>query len=236
MNRFYDDEIPDSEQNRNRQIAWLVNLLKHTPIVQMYVSDCEGDDVVSYIARKKKREGESVIVVSSDRDLYQIIDNDVSQWSPGQKKLITVDEVLEKFQIHPVNFCTARCFSGDKSDDIQGVKGAGLKTLAKRFPCLKESEFVSVDDILTKSMLLQEQSSLKIYDQINQSSDTVRKNWKLMYLGDQNLSASQITRIEKTLEYFEKKREKLPFIRKLVKFGINNFDYDRFFASMKALT
>lgn len=235
MNRFYEDEIPDSEQNRNKQISWLVSLLKKTPVVQIYVSDCEGDDVVSYLARKQKLVGKKTIIVSSDRDLYQLIGEDISQWSPGQKKLITTQEVIDKFQIHPINFCTARAFAGDKSDNIQGVKGAGLKTLAKRFPALKDSEFVPVEDILTKSMILQEQSSLKIYDQINSSSELVRRNWKLMHLGDQNLSASQIMKIESTLEQFEKKKEKLGFIRGLVKFGINNFDYDRFFASMKAL-
>jgi len=236
LNRFYEDEIPDTQHNRNLQVAWLVSLLKKSPITQVYVSDCEGDDVVAYITNKKKKSANKIIVISSDRDLYQLIDDDVHQWSPGQKKLIKSNDVLEKFNIHPTNFCTARCFIGDKSDDITGVKGAGFKTLARRFPSLSKPDFVSVNDILTKSSTLQEQSTLKIYDEINQSADKVRKNWKLMYLGHQNLAASQMLKIDSILDLAEKKRDKLGFIRQLMKLGINNFDFDRFFASMKALT
>jgi len=237
LNRFYEDEIPDTEYNRNAQISWLVALLKNTPVTQVYVSDCEGDDVVAYLVNKRLRSKllGGTIMISSDRDLYQLINNDVYQWSPGQKKLITPEIVLEKFGIHPVNFCTARCFTGDKADDILGVRGAGFKTLARRFPSLGQARFVSVDDILTKSTSLQEQSTLKIYDEINQAAERVKENWQLMYLGDQNLSATQMLKIDGILELAEKKRDKLGFIRRLMRLGINNFDFDRFFASMKAM-
>ena len=236
LNRFYEDEIPDTQYNRNSQITWLVSLLKKAPVTQVYVSDCEGDDVVAYIVEKKKRSCNNIITISSDRDLYQLISGGIRQWSPGQKKLIDVETVLEKFGVHPANFCTARCFIGDKSDDIQGVKGAGFKTLSRRFPSLSNSHFVSVDDILTKSSALKEQSSLRIYDEINQSADMVKRNWKLMYLGQQNLAASQMLKIDSILEHADKDRDKLGFIRRLMRLGINNFDFDRFFVSMKALT
>jgi hypothetical protein len=95
---------------------------------------------------------------------------------------------------------------------------------------------MSVDDILTKSSTLKEQSTLKIYDEINQSADMVKRNWKLMYLGQQNLAASQMLKIDSILEHADKSKDKLGFIRRLMRLGINNFDFDRFFVSMKALT
>ena len=50
LNRFYED-IPDTIENRNRQVKLIVDALKNVPVVQMYVSDCEADDVIGYLAK-----------------------------------------------------------------------------------------------------------------------------------------------------------------------------------------
>ena len=92
-------------------------------------------------------------MVSSDKDLYQLVDTRTIQWSPGQKIFVTPSVILEKFGIHPNNFCTARCFVGDPSDGLPGVKGAGFKTLAKRFEELRGSDSVSVEDIIQRVQL-----------------------------------------------------------------------------------
>jgi DNA polymerase I len=235
LNRYYEGEIPDTIQNRDDEISMLISLLRHTPVRQIYVPDCEADDVIGYLARykyKKKR----IVIASSDKDLYQLLSKRVIQWSPGQKAFITLQTVQQKFNIHVNNFCTARAFIGDPSDNLKGIPRAGFATLAKRFPELSESADVSIEDIIKKSENILEKSSLKIYTNIVDSKDIAIRNWRLMYLDTQNLAAVQIQKINDALEEKAETLEKIKLIRDMMKYGINNFDADTFFASLRAMT
>tara|TARA_Y100001970_G_C14148485_1_gene811234 strand:- start:343 stop:1293 length:951 start_codon:yes stop_codon:yes gene_type:complete len=232
LNRFYAEDIPDTVSNRNEQISKLVSLLRHTAIPQIYVSDCEADDIIARIVSTTFPDND-FIIISSDRDFFQLIDHRISVWSPGSKKRWTTESVLEKYNIHPSNFCAARCFIGDGSDGLKGASGVGFKSLAKRLPELSSAECVSVTDIVTKCRFLQEQKSLKIYDSIIQNADIAKKNWKLMYLGAGNLSATQMQKVDGILANSVGGRNKLGFIRTLLQLGITNFDYDKLFMALK---
>ena len=178
------------------------------------------------------------VIISTDKDFYQLIDDRISVWSPGSKREWTVGKVVNEFNIHPENFCLARCFVGDGSDGLKGVPGAGFKSLSKRFSELKEQESLTIDDILTKCRKLRKQKSLKLYDSIINHEVTIRKNWKLMYLGHGNLSGTQAQKIDGMLEFEDTKRpprDKLEFLRLLMKLGIKNFDYDKLFMTLRAL-
>ena len=65
LNRFYEDDIPDTVENRNYQVSLIVNLLRKAGINQLYISDCEADDVIAYMALYALKE-EKVVIVSSD--------------------------------------------------------------------------------------------------------------------------------------------------------------------------
>ena len=51
LNRFHEGEIPDTFENRNWQVRLLIHTMKNLPVRQIYVSDCEADDVIGYIAK-----------------------------------------------------------------------------------------------------------------------------------------------------------------------------------------
>jgi len=231
LNRYYDD-IPDTIGNRNRQVALLVEALKHVPIRQMYVTECEADDAIAYITRYHYR-NKKCVIVSSDKDLYQLIDNRVTQWSPGQKAYITEDKVKQKFGVSVSNFVTARAFIGDPSDGIKGVPHTGFKSLAKRFPELNEDEHVSVSEVASLARSLAESKKLKILDSIMENEDVARMNWKLMYLDIRNLSGQQIEKIKFALDSFEPRRNKIALMKMLSREGVNNFDVDSYFIAIK---
>jgi len=232
LNRYYEDDIPDTYANRNKQIALLIESLKSVPIRQMYVSDCEADDVIAYMTKYHYRD-KKCVVVSSDKDLYQLIDDRVTQWSPGQKKYITEKKVLEKFGVSVSNFVTARAFIGDPSDGIKGVSHAGFKSLSKRFPELAESKHVTVSDVIEGAHSLAETKKLKILDSIIEEGNVALSNWKLMYLDIKNLSGQQIEKIKNSLDSFEPVRNKISLMRILMREGVNNFDVDSFYMSIK---
>ena len=106
LNRFYDDEIPNTIENRNFQINALVKILRAAGIHQIYVSDCEADDIIGYLSKYRFKE-EKIIIVSSDKDYYQLLNERILQWSPGQKNYVTSEKIIKKFFIPPHNFCLA---------------------------------------------------------------------------------------------------------------------------------
>jgi len=232
LNRFYED-IPDTVENRNSQVAQLVSLLRKAGVKQAYVPDCEADDIIAYICSASLRTEECVIV-STDKDFYQLIDKRVKVWSPGSKTQWDVESVTEKFGVDPENFCLARAFIGDASDGLKGAPGVGFKSLAKRFPKLSSSESLTIDDIVTECRELREQSRLKLYDSIINHEEQVKRNWKLMYLGYGKLAANQVQRIDSAMLQ-EPKRDKLAFIRSLTGLQITNVDYDKLFMTLKIL-
>jgi 5'-3' exonuclease len=235
LNRYYEGDIPDTVENRNYQIMLLIELLRLTPVNQVYVSDCEADDVIGYLIRYKFK-GKRCVIVSSDKDYYQLLSNKVTQWSPGQRKFISNDIVLEKFGIPVHNFCVARSFIGDPSDGIPGIRGAGFKTLAKRFPEFCGEDDISVNDIieLSKSKCLS--SKIKLFKEINSNCEIARRNWKLMYLDMMNLSASQIQKIESSIDTFEPERNKIEFMRTMIREGISTFNTDAFYMSLNSIS
>ena len=230
LNRWYDD-IPSTVGNRNSQISTLIKFLSLGPITQIYVSDCEADDVIGYLAKYKFHD-RKIVIASSDKDYYQLLSDDVSIWSPGQKKFVTKDDVLKKFGVSSNNFCAARCFCGDSSDGISGAKGVGFRSIAKRIPKLAADESYSVSDIVSFAAKQLENSNLKIYNSIVAHESRAKLNWRLMYLGTNNLSGDQIQRVEYQTTQEAEGLKKLDFIRLLQKNQINNFDVNSYFMSL----
>jgi 5'-3' exonuclease len=233
LNRYYSGEIPDTVQNRDCQITQIINLLKNCPVKQIYVDECEADDIIGYYV-KYKLEGKRAVIVSSDKDMHQLLTKDILQWSPGQKRFISISDVREKFGISVTNFCTARCFVGDSSDGLPGVPKVGFASLSKRFLKMREDDFVSVDEIIKEASGLVENSKLKIYTSIIENQEIARTNWKLMYLDMKNLSYSQIEKIDFALESETPNGNKIALIRALFQSGIKNFDVDGFYVSLIA--
>lgn len=233
LNRFYED-MPNTVENRNSQVAQLVSLLRKAGIKQVYVSDCEADDIIAYLVKYTFND-ERCVIVSTDKDFYQLVDDRVCVWSPGSKKQWDEPSIVEKFGIHPQNFCLARCFVGDASDGLKGAPGAGFKSLSKRFPALSLKSNLTVDDIVTECRKLREQRSLKLYDSIIEHEEAIKKNWKLMYLESRNISASQMMKVDSVISDFVPERNKLQFIKSLMKLEINNVDYDKLFMILKTI-
>lgn len=224
------EDIPDSQENFNYQVAATTKLLSHTVVEQMYVSDCEADDVIGYLA--KNILSDKVIIASSDKDFYQLLKPNVSMYSPTKKKIITHEHVREDHGISSINFATARCFVGDNSDNINGVRGVGLKSLAKRFPILRNDDFVSCDDIIKLCREVPEKKRIKLHQNILDAESIIKRNWKLMYLDISNLSGDQIIKIKQKAQYKPRKADKIAMIRNLIEEGINmpkSFDPHLFF-------
>lgn len=227
LNRFHEGDLPDTVENRNWQVKVLVGALKHLPVRQIYVSDCEADDVIGYLAKYSYSQS-PVLIVSSDHDYLQLVNERVKIWSPTLKAVVDDEYVTKKFGIRPYNMVVARCFCGDVSDALPGIKGLGLKTMAKRFPQLVGDSPVDLEEIIAHAVSMPEKSA-KTYQQVKNGADMARMNWKLMYLDVSNLSWNQVTRINSAVESEVPAGNKMELIRSLLKAGIKTFDIDRLY-------
>jgi DNA polymerase-1 len=233
LNRYYEDDIPDTKENHNDQVSLVVEALKSLPVNQVYVKDAEADDIISYICKYKFLESK-IVVVSSDKDLYQLIDGRVSQWSLNQKKLIDKREVKEKYGFYPENIVVARCFTGDDSDAIPGIKGAGFRTLLKRFPELGGDKHVSVNEVID-SARRQSSSNISLFKEIVTNEEHIRNNWKLMNLSVTRLNGDQVKKLEHQLETPVPQPNKMNLLRILNREGLRGVDIDSNYLSMRAV-
>lgn len=130
----------------------------------------ESDDLIAYICNNKK-ENQKITICTSDRDLCQLIDNDVRIYMCDLKQYITIDNYNQFFKHHHSNAALIKILCGDNSDCIKGVKRLGEDTLLKHFPEIKERP-VTLQEIINRSAELQserlnnKQKPLQIFDNI----------------------------------------------------------------------
>jgi len=228
LNRFYEDDIPDTVENRNWQLVTLTQILKFLPICQVYVPDCEADDVIGYISRYRVGENR-ITIASSDRDFYQLLCDRVQIFSIGSKRIVTHQTLLDEMSIASQNFCLAKSVVGDDSDNIPGVSGVGFKTLAKRLPKFAGTEDYSIDDLLVDC---RSSGKIKALQEIATSGDLIRRNWRLCYLDVANISGTQIEKVNGILDSYEPVRNKLSAKRILVAEGLPTLGIDSLFFSL----
>jgi len=224
LNRYYED-IPDTIANRNYQIATLISLLDQFPITQMYVEDAEADDAIGYMA-KYKLSNQSKVVISSDHDFYQLINSQLIIWSPTLKDFVNDKKVIERFGVHPNNFCLAKCITGDPSDNIPGVKGLAYKTLTKYFPKFSTEADYLVSDFFNDVIELSKIKKLKVVNELLkiETQDLIRRNWKLVHLDVNNLVLHQVKKIDEKVENPKQTMNNMGAHKLLNENGISNID------------
>jgi DNA polymerase-1 len=91
----------------------------------------EADDLIATYARQAAERGARVTIVSSDKDLMQLVGDGVDMLDPIKNKTIGPDEVMEKFGVGPDRVIDVQALCGDSVDNVPGVPGIGIKTAAQ---------------------------------------------------------------------------------------------------------
>ena len=91
----------------------------------------EADDLIATYARLAAEQGARVTVASSDKDLMQLVNDQVTLLDPMKSKRIGHDEVVEKFGVAPDKVIEVQALAGDSVDNVPGVPGIGIKTAAQ---------------------------------------------------------------------------------------------------------
>ena len=91
----------------------------------------EADDLIATYSKKITDAGGKVTVISSDKDLMQLVSSKIRLFDPMKSKVIGEREVLEKFGVKPKQVIDVQSLAGDSSDNIPGVPGIGIKTASE---------------------------------------------------------------------------------------------------------
>lgn len=123
------------EEAFQRQKNIIQDILEELCIRQYEFEDVEGDDIVAYYVKNKKP-NEKVVIMSTDRDMTQLISDSVIIWNPSKDDFVTTKNSVQALGITHENIVLEKILCGDVSDNIKGVKGLGEQTLIKYFPDL----------------------------------------------------------------------------------------------------
>ena len=169
----------DEEQSMKQQMGRLIEYLEQLPLTLLCMDGIEADDTIAYISQQVLKDSD-IFVMSTDKDFLQLVDDRVKVWSPTKKKLYTKEKVLEEYGIPSRNMLTYRILDGDKSDNINGVMGAGLKSLIKFIPKISEDEDFTAKDLL--EFVNNSDSKIKLLENIKNGSNLIKRNYLLMQL------------------------------------------------------
>jgi len=157
-------ETDQKKESFYKQKERIKQYLEEMFVRQVEVQNNESDDLIAYYCQIS--EDEQKTIFSSDRDLTQLISEKVSVYSPQQKRTYKVGDMVKNkdLEFPHYNIKTTKILCGDISDNIDGIRLLGEKTLVKLFPEILENP-ISFNDILTKAELLlkedKENSALK---------------------------------------------------------------------------
>jgi DNA polymerase-1 len=150
---FRNDIYPEYKANRDAPPEELVPQFEmvreatrafNLPAVQM--DGFEADDLIATYAKEAAARGIDVVVVSSDKDLMQLVRPGISMLDPMKDVVIGAPEVAEKFGVAPDKVIDVQSLAGDSTDNVPGVPGIGVKTAA-----LLINEYGDLDTLLARA-------------------------------------------------------------------------------------
>ncbi|HBM91244.1 MAG TPA: DNA polymerase I, partial [Rhodospirillaceae bacterium] len=140
------------------------------------VPNYEADDVIAAYARLGVEAGWQVRVVSADKDLMQLVSDQVELFDPMKAKIMGIAEVEAKFGVLPEKVVDVQALAGDSADNVPGVPGIGVKTAAQLI-----LEYGSLEDLLARASEIKQP---KRRQNLIDHADLARLSKKLVFLDD----------------------------------------------------
>lgn len=205
------DDLDEEHESKVNQISRLIHYLRCLPVNLIMLDKVEADDIIAYLSRYMVTKYNSkCTIVSADKDFLQLVNDNITVYSPIVKEYYTPKLVKEKFGLPAHNFILYKTLMGDNSDKIPGVQGLGPKKLFKLFPELAEKE-MTLEEVFEIS-----ESKYKdniIYSRVVFNNESIRNNYLIMDLGNPLVDEGEKKHIESIVEQPIERTKTAEFIK-----------------------
>jgi DNA polymerase-1 len=142
----YKAQRPETPGDLVEQLPYIRKIISAFNIKIFEIPGYEADDIIGTIAKKAASEEIDVFIVTSDKDMLQLVNNKVKIYDPMKDKILDERYTKERFGVVPERITECMALTGDAVDNIPGIKGVGEKTAKELL-----SEFKSLDDLLNNT-------------------------------------------------------------------------------------
>lgn len=178
-NEIYPDykmHRPEAPEELVPQFELIREAVRAFAVPSIEMPGFEADDLIATYARQAQRAGMSVVIVSSDKDLMQLVGPGISMLDPMKNRAIGADEVFEKFGVTPDKVVDVQALAGDPTDNVPGVPGIGIKTAAQLI-----GEYGDLDTLLARAGEIKQP---KRREALLENADAARISRQLVRLKD----------------------------------------------------
>lgn len=140
------------------QRQYIIKIAQTMHFAQLELAGFEADDIIATAARKYS--DYQICIVSSDKDLLQLVDPRVKQFDPAKDKLIDSEEVVKTYGFGPEKINFYHSLLGDSTDNIPGAKGIGKKTATELV-----LQFKNLDDLYSNLNLVEKDRTRKLLEE-----------------------------------------------------------------------
>ena len=194
-------EMTDYEIQREQEKE--ISVLKQKKRIQEYaeelflrqieIDDIEADDLIAAYCMQYETK-EEIYLFTNDRDFGQLLDLNITILYGNIETPITKSNYFFNFGHHFTNALIIKVITGDKSDNVAGIKGVGEDTLLKHFPDIQYKKFTVREickeaDRINKERIANKQKPLKIFENLLAGVDRLIMNYKLVNLREPFLNA-----------------------------------------------
>jgi DNA polymerase I len=165
--KAYKAQRPPMPDAMSAQVPYIHKVVEALAIPAIRLTGHEADDIIGTLAHKAERAGYDVVIVTSDKDMFQLLTPHVRIYDPVKDKWIAEAECQARFGVEPARVVEIMGLMGDAIDNIPGVKGIGEKTAAKLV-----AQFGTIEDMLrrveevtparTKAMLIEQAETARL--------------------------------------------------------------------------
>ncbi|MEX0645687.1 MAG: DNA polymerase I, partial [Parvularculaceae bacterium] len=190
----YKAQRPDPPEDLRPQFPLVRDATRAFNVAAIEMNGFEADDIIASYARAVEKIGGEVVIISSDKDLMQLVSDRISMFDTMKNKRIGRAEVIEKFGVPPEKVIDVQALAGDSVDNVPGVPGIGVKTAAQLI-----EEYGDLETLLKKAGEIKQQ---KRRENLIEHADKARISKTLVTLKDdidlpEPLDALKMPKIDK---------------------------------------
>lgn len=167
----YKAKRPPMPDGMKAQIPYIHRVVEAMNIPAVRRAGYEADDLIGTLARQAEQAGYDVVIVTGDKDMFQLLTPHVRIYDPVKNKWSGEAECRERFGVEPARVVEVMGLMGDSTDNIPGVKGIGEKTAAKLI-----AQYGTIDELLSRA---EEVKPERIKTMLVEQADNARMSRKL---------------------------------------------------------